>query len=84
MTNPADFLALEALEIVPPNFTLAYVSLARRVAAIDAILASHGDPINRIIRSQEEVSDAMKIIQQLETPVMIVDSLPTEQGGFDT
>ena len=83
MTNPTEFFALEALEIIPPNFALAYASLARRVAAVDAILASKEDLVGRILRSQEEVSRAMKIIVQVETPVMLVSSQPTQQEDLD-
>jgi hypothetical protein len=70
---------LESVEIVPPNFALAYAALARRTAAISAILASGEPPVSRLLRAQEEVSMAMKIIGQVETPVMFVNSHPTQQ-----
>lgn len=79
MTHPAEFIALEALEIIPPDFALAYASLARRVAAIDAILSGSEAPVSRMLRIQEEVSMAMKIIEQVETPFVLVNSQPTQQ-----
>jgi len=59
----------ERFEVIPTDYALAYSALARRVAAIDAILRTHQWP-ERFVR--EETDAAMATIQQVETLVMRV------------
>ena len=59
----------ERFEVIPTDYALAYSALARRVAAIDAILRTHQWP-EQFVR--EETDAAMAAIQQVETLVMRV------------
>jgi hypothetical protein len=52
---------LQSVEFIPTDFALAYATLARRVAAIDAYLL-HNDPVN----ARKEVEKAMQVIEQVE------------------
>jgi hypothetical protein len=54
----------ERVEVIPTDYALAYSALARRVAAIDAILRTHQWP-EQFVR--EETDAAMATIQQVET-----------------
>ena len=58
----------ERTETIPTDYALAYSALARRVAAIDAIL--RGDQwmcARRVKRLRIETDAAMKTIEQVET-----------------
>jgi len=57
----------ERIEIIPPDYALAYSALARRVAAIDAILCNDQWPEHCIKRLRAESDAAMATIQQVET-----------------
>ena len=54
----------ELIEVIPTDYALAYSALARRVAAIDALLRTHEWP-EQLVR--EETDAAMATIQQVET-----------------
>ena len=54
----------ELIEVIPTDYALAYSALARRVAAIDAMLRTHEWP-EQLVR--EETDAAMATIQQVET-----------------
>jgi hypothetical protein len=73
----------ESVEVFPPDFALAYAALARRMAAIDAILASGEPPNSRLFRAQQEASMAMKTIEQVETPVMLINPRFARQNDLD-
>ena len=63
-THPGN---LEPIKIVTTDFALAYSAIARRVAAIDAILCSDQWPEHCIKRLRAESDAAMATIQQVET-----------------
>ena len=54
----------ELIEVIPTDYALTYSALARRVAAIDAMLRTHEWP-EQLVR--EETDAAMATIQQVET-----------------
>jgi len=57
----------ERFEVIPTDYALAYSALARRVAAIDAILRTHQWPEQCLKPLREETNAAMATIQQVET-----------------
>jgi len=57
----------ERIEAIPTDYALAYSVLARRVAAIDAILHNDQWPEHCIKRLRAESDAAMATIQQVET-----------------
>jgi hypothetical protein len=57
----------ERIEIIPTDYALAYSALARRVAAIDAILCSDQCPEHCIKRLRAESGAAMETIKLVET-----------------
>jgi hypothetical protein len=57
----------ERIETIPTDYALAYSALARRVAAIDAILHNDQWPEHCIKRLRAESDAAMATIQQVET-----------------
>jgi hypothetical protein len=57
----------ERVEIIPTDYALAYSALARRVAAIDAILRSDQWDKHCLNRIRAEADAAMTTIQQVET-----------------
>ena len=57
----------ERIETIPVDYSLAYSALARRIAAIDAILRSDQWPQHCIKRLRAESDAAMATIQQVET-----------------
>ena len=58
----------ERVEVIPTDYALAYSALARRVAAIDAILRADQWPEQCLKRLRAETDAAMATIQQVETP----------------
>ena len=57
----------ERVEVIPTDYALAYSALARRVAAIDAILRTHQWPEQCLKPLRAETDAAMATIQQVET-----------------
>jgi hypothetical protein len=57
----------ERFEIIPIDYALAYSALARRVAAIDAILRSGQWDEQCLKRVRAESDAAMTTVQQVET-----------------
>jgi hypothetical protein len=57
----------ERFETIPTDYALAYSALARRVAAIDAILRSGQWDEHCLKRVRAESDAAMTTIQQVET-----------------
>ena len=68
----------ERIELIPADYALAYSALARRFAAIDAILRSGQWPENCIKRLRAESDAAMMTIQQVETVQFTISSHPPE------
>jgi hypothetical protein len=60
---------VEQMEIIGPDYTLAYSALARRVAAVDALI-SNGSTASFAIKN--EIEEAMLVIKQVETPFAYV------------
>lgn len=56
----------EPVEIISPHPTHAYAALARRIAAIDAILLCSGITKSRDDRIRAEVNGAMQVINEYE------------------
>lgn len=63
MTEPTPY----SVEFIPPNFTLAYSALARRVSAAHAYL-DHDDYHS----AKGELIGAMEIIKQVETTTAVI------------
>ena len=61
--SPAD----RSVEFVPPNFALAYSALARRISAAYAYLEYED-----ICRAKDELREAIRVIEQVETPAAIL------------
>ena len=57
----------DRVEVIPTNYALAYSALARRVAAIDAMLRTDQWPEQTVLLVREETDAAMATIQQVET-----------------
>jgi hypothetical protein len=57
---------VEQMEIIGPDYALAYSALARRVAAVDALIRN-GNFASVTIH--KEIKEAMVVIKQVETPV---------------
>jgi hypothetical protein len=67
-TNPSMFeIKPERFEAIPTDYALAYSALARRVAAIDAILRSGQWDEHCLKKVRAEADAAMTTIQQVET-----------------
>ena len=66
----------ERIETIPTDYALAYSALARRIAAIDAILRSDQWPEHCIKRLRAESDAAMMTIQQVETVRFTISSHP--------
>jgi hypothetical protein len=79
MTKPI-LARVEQMEIIGPDYTLAYCALARRVAAIDALMRSGALPITHKIT--KEIEEAMVVIRQVETPVALLTT-PVEEHTND-
>jgi Mrp family chromosome partitioning ATPase len=71
MTKPIP-AQVEQMEIIGPDYALAYSALARRVAAVDALMRS-GAVSNAITHKiTEEIKEAMLVIKQVETPIAVL------------
>jgi hypothetical protein len=57
----------EAIQYIPPDYGLVYMQIARRVSAINAILASESSDSGKLSLIQSQVDEAMNIIHQFET-----------------
>ena len=66
----------ERIETIPTDYALAYSALARRIAAIDAILRSEQWPEHCIKRLRAESDAAMTTIQQVETVQFTISTHP--------
>ena len=66
----------ERFETIPIDYALAYNALARRIAAIDAILGNEQWPEHCIKRLRAESDAAMMTIQQVETVSFTISSHP--------
>lgn len=64
----------EQMEIIGPDYALAYCALARRVSAIDALMQSGAVSSSITHKIREEIEEAMLVIKQVETPILIVTS----------
>jgi hypothetical protein len=64
----------ERVEVIPTDYALAYSALARRVAAIDAILRTDEWAEQRLKRLRAETDAAMATIQQVETPQFTIST----------
>ena len=62
----------ERVELIPTDYALAYSALARRVAAIDAILRTQ-QRAEKLIRAETDA--AMATIEQVETPQFTISTL---------
>jgi hypothetical protein len=60
---------VEQMEIIGPDYARAYSALARRVAAVDALLRK-GCVASTVIH--REITEAMAVIKQVETPVAVI------------
>lgn len=63
---------VEQMEIIGPDYALAYSALARRVAAVDALIRS-GNFASVAIH--KEIKEAMVVIKQVETPVVVLSAM---------
>ena len=61
----------ERIEVIPTDYALAYSTLARRVAAIDAMLRTHEWP-EQLVRAETDA--AMATIKQVETPQFTIST----------
>jgi hypothetical protein len=71
MTKPIP-AQVEQMEIIGPDYALAYSALARRVAAVDALMRSGAvsSAITRMINV--EIDEAMLVVKQVETPIAVL------------
>ena len=71
MTKPIP-AQVEQMEIIGPDYALAYSALARRVAAVDALMRSGAvsSAITHMINV--EIDEAMLVVKQVETPVAVL------------
>lgn len=69
---------LESSEYFEPNPAIAYASLVRRVAAVDAILRSGENQVKATSMIREEISGAMQVILEYEAAYAIIRS--TSEG----
>ena len=58
---------VEQMEIIGPDYALAYSALARRVAAVDALMRSGAVASATTHKIREEIEEAMLVIKQVET-----------------
>ena len=65
---------IEQMEIIGPDYALAYSALARRVAAVDALMRSGAVSSAITHKVHEEIEEAMLVIKQVETPVAFLRS----------
>ena len=71
MTKPIP-AQVEQMEIIGPDYALAYSALARRVAAVDALMRSGAvsSAITHMINV--EIDEAMLVVKQVETPIVVL------------
>jgi hypothetical protein len=65
----------EQMEIIGPDYALAYCALARRVSAIDALMQSGAVSSSITHKIREEIEEAMLVIMRVETTVLIASSI---------
>jgi hypothetical protein len=63
------------MEIIGPDYALAYCALARRVSAIDALMQSGAVSSSITHKIREEIEEAMLVIMRVETTVLIASSI---------
>jgi hypothetical protein len=61
----------EQMEIIGPDYALAYSALARRVSAVNALM-HNGCWVGPSVH--KEIEEAMRVIKQVETPILIIPS----------
>jgi hypothetical protein len=71
MTKPIP-AQVEQMEIIGPDYALAYSALARRVAAVDALMRSGAVSSAITHKITEEIEEAMLVIKQVETPIAVL------------
>ena len=71
----------QALEVLPPDFTIAYVALARRVAAVDAILRCEQSDRFCLESVRKEMEAAMLVIEKAEAIQFVIK--PTSDSDFN-
>jgi len=81
MDNSA-LLESQSLEVLPPDLTIAYIALARRVAAIDAILRCEQSDRFCLENIRKEAEAAMLAIEKAETIQLVIK--PTSDSDFNT
>jgi hypothetical protein len=71
MTKPIP-AQVEQMEIIGPDYALAYSALARRVAAVDALMRSGA--VSSVITHMinVEIDEAMLVVKQVETPIAVL------------
>jgi len=74
-------LESQSLEVSPPDLTIAYIALARRVAAIDAILRCGQSDRFCVDNIQKEMEAAMLVIEKAETVQFVIK--PTSDSDFN-
>ncbi len=72
MTEPLSPARVEQMEISGPDYALAYSALARRVAAVDALMRSGAVSSAITHKITEEIEEAMLVIKQVETPIAVL------------
>jgi hypothetical protein len=62
----------DTVQVLTPDYALAYATLSRRVATIDAFLRS-GMPVDQcILEIRVEIEEAMKTIEAVDTISFVV------------
>jgi hypothetical protein len=69
---------IESIEIVPTDFALAYSAIARRMAAIEAILKCNTWPGPLRDKLRPDVEGGMAVIKAVETTQFVITS--TREG----
>jgi chromosomal replication initiation ATPase DnaA len=67
-----DSASIGSIEVMPPDFALAYSVLSRRMAAIDAILSSRQWTEHCLKEVRSQVDAAMAAIEQVEAIRFVV------------
>jgi hypothetical protein len=71
MTKPIP-AQVEQMEIIGPDYALTYSALARRVAAVDALMRSGAVSGAMICMINVEIDEAMLVVKQVETPIAVL------------
>jgi hypothetical protein len=71
MTKPIP-AQVEQMEIIGPDYALAYSALARRVAAVDALMRSGAVSSAITHKINVEIDEAMLVVKQVETPIAVL------------